>query len=63
MTQSEAETQITRILAQLEKDSGVTVDSISIRTWDAGSTLCRAVKKKGVAIALTYRPDVVWATE
>jgi hypothetical protein len=60
MTQSEAEKQITRILAQLEKDMNSSVNSISIQEWDDGSTLIRTRRKKGVSIFLKEVPHIEW---
>jgi hypothetical protein len=62
MTQSEAETQITRILAQLEKDQDAIVESIEVSTIDA-SSICRTVKRKRAAITMKYQADVRWDVE
>lgn len=62
MTQSEAEKQITRILADLEKDQGVVIESLEIREFDA-STMCQTVKRKRAVISLSSLPNVVWETE
>jgi hypothetical protein len=63
MTQSEAEKQITKILAQLERDQGAVIDSIRISISEAGSTLCRTLQRKKVAISLSYPPHVSWDAE
>jgi hypothetical protein len=60
MTQSEAEKQVTRILAQLEKDMNSSVNSISIQEWNDGSSLTRTRRKKGVSISLKEVPHVEW---
>lgn len=62
MTQSEAEKQITKILAQLEKDQGVVIDAIEIRTFDC-SNICQAMSRKRAAITLSYLPNVSWDVE
>jgi hypothetical protein len=63
MTQSEAEKQITKILAQLEKDQSAAIDSIQISISETGSTLCRTLQRKKVAITLSYLPNVSWDVE
>jgi hypothetical protein len=62
MTQSEAEKQITKILAQLERDQGAVVESIEVRTVDT-SSICRTMKRKRAAIAMKYQDDVRWDVE
>jgi hypothetical protein len=62
MTQSEAETQITRILAQLEKDQGAVVESIEVSIVDA-SSICRTVKRRRAVINMKYQDDVRWDVE
>lgn len=62
MTQSEAEKQITKILAQLEKDEGVVVDEIKICNVDSNS-LCRTFRKRRAAIGISYIPNVMWDIE
>ncbi len=59
MTRSDAEKEITRILAQLEKDEGVIVEEIKIRNVDSNS-LCRTFRARRAAIGVSYIPNVMW---